>query len=100
MERRSPSSRPSAHCGWHKDDLELADRQWYCSDCGRLNEKGLNAAVNLSQWPGLSFPVSGRGEHVRTAMPVVVGEAPINPASAPGAVVGLVQIGQVSLGLE
>ena len=64
-----------AHCGWKNDDLTLSDRVWWCGGCGVLNERDYNAAVNLENWPGLSFPVSGRGDCVRPAMPAVVGEA-------------------------
>ena len=64
-----------AHCGWKTDDLKLSDREWRCSGCGALNELDLNAAMNLSNWPGLSFPVSGRGDRVSPASPAVVVEA-------------------------
>ena len=47
-----PSSRLCAHCGWRNCELGLSDRQWWCGGCGALNERDLNAAVNLSQWPG------------------------------------------------
>ena len=79
-DRWFPSSRLCAHCGWRNGGLELADRQWHCGDCGRLNERDLNAALNLSQWPGSSFPVSGRGDRVRPAVPAVACEASISPA--------------------
>ena len=69
------SSKLCAHCGWKNDDLTLSDREWWCGGCGVLNERDYNAAVNLENWPGLSFPVSGRGDRVRPAMPAVVGEA-------------------------
>ena len=69
------SSELCAHCGWKNDDLHLGDRQWRCGDCGALNERDYNAAVNLENWPGLSFPVSGRGDYVRPAMLAVVVEA-------------------------
>ena len=69
------SSKLCAHCGWKNDDLTLSDREWWCVGCGVLNERDYNAAVNLENWPGLSFPVSGRGDCVRPAMPAVVGEA-------------------------
>ena len=55
------SSKLCAHCGWKNEDLTLSDREWRCGGCGTLNERDYNAAVNLSNWPGLSFPVSGRG---------------------------------------
>ena len=74
-DRWFPSSKLCAHCGWKKDDLKLADREWRCESCGRLNDRDFNAAQNLEQWPGLSFPVTGREDRVRPAMPAVVGEA-------------------------
>ena len=72
------SSTLCAHCGWKNEDLTLSDREWRCGGCGALNERDYNAAVNLSSWPGLSFPVSGRGDRVSPATPAVVGEASRN----------------------
>ena len=72
------SSKLCAHCGWKNDELTLSDREWRCGGCGALNERDLNAAMNLSNWPGLSFPVSGRGDRVSPATPAVVGEASRN----------------------
>ena len=69
------SLRLCAHCGWKNDDLSLSDREWWCGGCGVLNDRDANAAGNLGQWPGLSFPVTGRGSRVRPAMPMVVGKA-------------------------
>ena len=69
------SSKLCAHCGWKNDDLTLSDREWWCGGCGVWNDRDANAAENLANWPGLSFPVSGRGDRVRPAMPAVVGEA-------------------------
>ena len=69
------SSKLCAHCGWKNEDLRLSDREWWCGGCGVLNERDYNAALNLSNWPGLSFPASGRGDCVRPAMSAVVGEA-------------------------
>ena len=69
------SSKLCAHCGWKNDDLTLSEREWWCGGCGVLNDRDVNAARNLERWPGLSFPVSGRGDRVRPAMPSVVGEA-------------------------
>ena len=74
-DRWYPSSKLCSHCGWKNDGLTLSDRQWCCGGCGALNDRDANAAVNLARWPGLSFPVSGRGDCVRPAMPAVVGEA-------------------------
>ena len=69
------SSRLCCHCGWKNYDLTLSDREWWCGGCGVLNDRDANAAENLASWPGLSFPVSGRGDRVRPAAPAVVGEA-------------------------
>ena len=77
-DRWFPSSKLCAHCGWHNGDLSLSDRQWWCGGCGSVNDRDANAALNLEIWPGLSFPVSGRGDCVSPAMPAVVGEASMN----------------------
>ena len=69
------SSKLCAHCGWKNNDLTLSDREWWCGGCGVLNDRDYNAALNLSNWPGLSFPVSGRGDRVSPAMLAVVSEA-------------------------
>ena len=69
------SSNLCAHCGWKNGGLTLSDHEWWCGGCGALNERDHNAAMNLSNWPGLNFPVSGRGDRVRPAMPAVVVEA-------------------------
>ncbi len=69
------SSKLCTHCGWKNDDLTLSDREWWCGGCGALNDRDANAAVNLANWPGLSFPASGRGDRVSPAQLAVVGEA-------------------------
>ena len=69
------SSKLCSYCGWKNDDLTLSDREWLCGGCGVLNDRDANAAMNLANWPGLSFPASGRGDCVRSAEPAVVVEA-------------------------
>ena len=69
------SSRFCSECGRKNTELALSDREWWCSGCGVLNQRDLNAAMNLKQWPGLSFPASGRGDCVRPAQPAVACEA-------------------------
>ena len=56
-------------------DLTFSDREWRCGVCGVVNGRDANAAVNLANWPGSSFPVSGRGNVVRPAMSAAVCEA-------------------------
>ena len=75
------SSKLCSRCGWCKEDLTLAQRQWRCEGCGVFNQQNANAARNLELWPGLRFPVTGRGDRVRPAMPAVVGEASMGSAS-------------------
>ena len=69
------SSKVCSHCGWKNDDLALSDWGWWCGGCGVLNEPDQNAAVNLENWPGMSFPVTGRGDRVCSAWPAAIGEA-------------------------
>ena len=57
-------SKQCAHCGWKNDDLTLSNRAWWCGGCGVLNDRDANAAENLANWPGLSFPASGRGDRL------------------------------------
>ena len=69
------SSKLCGACGWKKDDLSLSDREWWCGGCGVLNDRDANAAENLANWPGLSFPASGRGDRVSPVQLAVVVEA-------------------------
>ena len=91
------SSRLSAHCGSKHEDLTLSEREWWCGGCRALNERDHNAAVNLSNWPGLSFPVSGRGDRVSPSTPAVVNEAS-TAAAGQSLIERLGQIGQISVG--
>ena len=69
------SSRLCSECGWKNIELTLSEREWLCGGCGVLQDRDGNAARNLALWPGLSFPVLGRGDRVRPAKPAVVCEA-------------------------
>ena len=83
-DRWYPSSKLCSQCGWKNGDLTLSDREWRCGDCGALNGRDANAAVNLANWPGSSFPVSGRGECVRPAVPAALSEASMSLPAAVG----------------
>ena len=76
------SSKLCAHCGWRNGDLTLSEREWWCGGCGVLNNRDCNAALNLSNWPGWSFPATGCGDRVRPATPAVACEA--SSESGPG----------------
>lgn len=42
-----PSSKTCSVCGFIKDDLTLADRNWTCSGCGTTHNRDHNAAINI-----------------------------------------------------
>ncbi len=69
-----PSSRLCSQCGHRNDSLTLSDRQWACPSCGAVNERDLNAALNLER-DGFELHGAGRGDRVRPAMPALVCEA-------------------------
>jgi putative transposase len=47
VDRWFPSSKTCHACGWIKEDLTLADREWKCEQCGSFNERDLNASLNI-----------------------------------------------------
>lgn len=47
VDRWFASSKRCHHCGWVKEDLTLADREWVCEQCGARNERDHNAALNI-----------------------------------------------------
>jgi putative transposase len=47
VDRWYPSSKTCHTCGWIKEDLTLNDRSWICEQCGLINKRDLNAALNI-----------------------------------------------------
>jgi len=47
VDRWYASSKTCHHCGWVKEDLTLADRVWVCEQCGAVNERDVNASLNV-----------------------------------------------------
>jgi putative transposase len=47
VDRWYASSKTCHHCGWVKQDLTLADRVWVCEQCGAVNERDVNASLNV-----------------------------------------------------
>jgi putative transposase len=45
VDRWFPSSKTCHTCGWVKQDLTLADREWVCEQCGTVHDRDLNAAI-------------------------------------------------------
>ena len=50
VDRWFPSSKTCSFCGWKKDNLTLADREFTCSNCGQVIDRDLNAAINLKNY--------------------------------------------------
>src|SRR3989442_1482502 len=48
VSRWEPSSKTCSYCGWVKEDLSLADRVFVCLDCGSVQDRDYNAALNLA----------------------------------------------------
>ena len=47
VSRWFPSSKTCSSCGHVHRTLELSDRLWRCSDCGTVNDRDKNAAINI-----------------------------------------------------
>jgi putative transposase len=48
-DRFFPSSKTCSSCGWVKAKLPLAERTFYCEECGLVLDRDLNAARNLAK---------------------------------------------------
>ena len=49
VSRWEPTSKRCSRCGWHDDNLTLADRVFQCAGCGLTLDRDLNAAINLER---------------------------------------------------
>jgi putative transposase len=47
IDRFFPSSKTCSNCGWIKQDLTLAIREWTCNSCGEVHDRDINAAKNI-----------------------------------------------------
>ena len=47
IDRFFPSSKTCSNCGWIKQDLTLAIREWTCESCGKIHDRDVNAAKNI-----------------------------------------------------
>lgn len=54
-----PSSKLCHGCGYKHQSLALDDRKWACPDCGQINDRDGNAALNLRAWPGATGRLPG-----------------------------------------
>lgn len=46
-DRWFPSSKACSSCGWKNDSLALSDRVFRCHECGLVEDRDVNAALNL-----------------------------------------------------
>lgn len=46
IDRFYPSSK-TCECGYVNKNLSLKDREWVCTECGKVNDRDLNAAENI-----------------------------------------------------
>lgn len=49
VDRWFPSSKTCSNCGTKKETLSLSERVFECSHCGKVIDRDLNAAINLSK---------------------------------------------------
>jgi putative transposase len=62
-DRWEPSSKRCSGCSWLDADLTLANRTFYCEQCGLVLDRDLNAAINLAKLAGsLSDSLNACGE--------------------------------------
>jgi putative transposase len=81
VSRWEPSSKTCSACGWVDADLDLSDRVFHCQNalCGRVLDRELNAAINLSKLAGSSSDSenacgggsAGQGREAAVKLPAV-----------------------------
>lgn len=64
-----PSSKLCHRCGYRKDDLTLADREWDCPECQTHHDRDVNAALNILQEGRAGLERKRRAGMARTKTP-------------------------------
>lgn len=57
VDRFFPSSKRCSKCGYIKQDLTLAIREWNCPECQSFWDRDINAALNLMLFSELKIPL-------------------------------------------
>ena len=71
-DRRFPSTKTCSGCGAVKE-MPLSQREHVCQVCGMVEDRGLNAARNLEQCPGLRGNPCACGHPSAAPVAVAVG---------------------------
>jgi putative transposase len=64
-----PSSMVCHQCGYRKDDLTLADREWDCPGCQAHHDRDVNAALNILREGRIKSDLKRRAGMARTETP-------------------------------
>jgi putative transposase len=70
VDRFYPSSKTCHKCGYMKNDLTLADREWTCPICGEHHDRDVNAAMNILS-EGINIIGSRTAEYTLAENPTV-----------------------------
>jgi putative transposase len=57
VDRFFPSSKRCSNCGYIKQDLTLASREWECPECKTVWDRDINAALNLLLFSESKIPL-------------------------------------------
>ena len=55
-----PSTK-TCQCGYVNDNIDLGVRKWTCPNCGRINDRDGNAAMNIAKWGLEKFQNTNKG---------------------------------------
>jgi putative transposase len=64
-----PSSQVCHCCGYRKNDLTLADREWDCPECHAHHDRDVNAALNILREGRIKSEMKRRAGMARTETP-------------------------------
>ena len=67
ISRWEPTSQKCSCCGQIGDKKELSVREWTCLFCSSVNDRDINAAINIKVAGGLPETINGRGGRIKTA---------------------------------
>jgi putative transposase len=65
--RFEPSSKTCGVCGYYKQDMTLAIREWVCPNCGATHDRDVNAAANILRWASPEVKPADRHTNAKAA---------------------------------